>query len=141
MSTQFNYQKHFYFKLFSSVKVLNQTIQFSISTIFVCTLLNVKTVLFHTIQFSISPQFSSIWPINRTLSGATALGHGRPGSNCNEGILCISQSSNMTRTSSSNCLVSYLGHSLSGDYPSAEKQLVYSTAPADWAIHKNNNSK
>ena len=31
-------------------------------------------------------------------------------------------------------LVSYPGHSLGGDsYPSAEKQSVYSTAPADWA--------
>ena len=31
------------------------------------------------------------------------------------------------------CLVSYLGHSLGGSCPSAEKQSVYSTAPADWA--------
>ena len=30
-----------------------------------------KTVLFQAIQFSISTQFSSIWPINRILSGAT----------------------------------------------------------------------
>ena len=30
-----------------------------------------KSVLFQTIQFSISTQFSSIWPIDRTLSGAT----------------------------------------------------------------------
>ena len=31
--------------------------------------LNIKTVLFQAIQFSISRQFSSIWPIDRTLSG------------------------------------------------------------------------
>ena len=29
-----------------------------------------KTVLFQTIRFSISTQFSSIWPIDRALSGA-----------------------------------------------------------------------
>ena len=30
-----------------------------------------KIVLFQTIQLSISTQFSSIWTLNRTLSGAT----------------------------------------------------------------------
>ena len=34
------------------------------------------------------------------------------GANGNEGVLCISQSSSITGTSLSNCLVSYLGHSL-----------------------------
>ena len=33
-----------------------------------------KTVLFQTIQFFISSQFSPIWLIDRTLSGATTLG-------------------------------------------------------------------
>ena len=33
--------------------------------------LNVKTVLLQAAQFSISTQFSSIWPIDMTLSGAT----------------------------------------------------------------------
>ena len=36
---------------------LNQTIQFSISIVFVHTHLNVKEVLFQTIHFSISTQF------------------------------------------------------------------------------------
>ena len=36
-------------------------------------------------------------------------------------------------TSPSDCLVSYLGHSFVGSYPSVEKQSVYSTAPLDWA--------
>ena len=55
-------------------------------------------------------------------------------SDANEGILCIPQSSSITGTSPSDCLVSYPGHPLGvGTYPSAEKQLVYSTAPADWA--------
>ena len=45
----------------------------------------------------------------------------------NEGVLCI------PGTSPSDCLVSYPRHSLVGSYPSAEMQLVYSTAPTDWA--------
>ena len=49
LSTQFNCQKTFLF----------QAIQFS------------QTVLIETIQFSIRTQFSSIWPIDRTQSGAT----------------------------------------------------------------------
>ena len=57
-------QKHFYFKLFSLVKVVIQPIQFNISIDFVYTELNVKTVPFQRIQFSISTQFSSIWPID-----------------------------------------------------------------------------
>ena len=48
-----------------------QTIQFSVSIVFLFTQLNVKTVLFQTIRVSISTPFSSIWPIDRTLSGAT----------------------------------------------------------------------
>ena len=53
MSTQFNRQKHFYFNLFISAIL--------------------------TIQFNISTQFTSIWPIDRTLSGATILDQIGPG--------------------------------------------------------------
>ena len=60
----------------------------------------------------ISIQFNSIWPIDRTLSGATTPGHSGPGSDGNEGVLCIPQSSSITETSLSDCLVSYPGHSL-----------------------------
>ena len=51
------------------------------------------------------------------------------------GMLRIPQSSTITGISPSDCLVSYLGHSLVGgaSYPSAEMQLVYSPAPADLA--------
>ena len=49
MSTQFNCQKHFHFKLFKQLYV---TIQFSVSTVSIS-----KTVQFQTIQFSISTQF------------------------------------------------------------------------------------
>ena len=69
--------------------------------------LYIKTVLFQTIQFCISTQFSFIWPIDRTLSGATTLGQSAPGSNGNKGLLHIPQSSSITGASSSDCLVSH----------------------------------
>ena len=69
---------------------------------------------------------SSIWPIDRTLSGATILGQIRPASEGNEGVLCITGG-----VSSSDCLVSYPGHLLKVSYPSEEMQLVYSRAPAN----------
>ena len=49
MSTQFNCQKHFYFKQFKQVYI---TIQFSVSTVSMS-----KIVQFKTIQFSKSMQF------------------------------------------------------------------------------------
>ena len=73
--------KQFYFKQFSLAEVLS---------------LNVKTVLFQTIQFSISTQFSSIWSINRTLSGATTPGQSGPESDSDERVLCIAQSPSIT---------------------------------------------
>ena len=57
-----------------------------------------------------------------------------PRSNGNEKMLHIPQSSSITGTSPWDCLVSYPGHSLLGSYPSADVQLVYSTAQADWAM-------
>ena len=85
-----------------------QTVQFTIITQFKCK----KTVLFQAIQFSISTQFSSIWPIDRTLSGATTQAQSGPGSDGIEGVLHITQSSGITGTSASDCLVSYRRHSL-----------------------------
>ena len=49
MSTQFNGQKHFYFKLFKQIYI---TIQFSVSTVSLS-----KIVQFKTIQYSKSTQF------------------------------------------------------------------------------------
>ena len=86
--------------------VLIQIIQFSIGIVFVYTLLNVKTVPFQTVQFSISTQFSSIWPIDRTLSGGATPGQSGPESNGNEGVYYIPQSSSIIGTSTSDCLVS-----------------------------------
>ena len=71
-----------------------------------------KTVLFQKIQLSITLLFSSIWPIDRTLSGATTLGPSGPGRNGNKEVLRIPQSSSITGASPSDCLVSYFGHSL-----------------------------
>ena len=79
--------------------------------------LYVKIVLFRAIQFSIRTQFSSIWPIDRTLSGATTTGESGPGSDCNEGVLRIPQSSSITGTSPSDCLALYAGHLLWGFTP------------------------
>ena len=76
--------------------------------------LDVKTALFQTNQFSISTQFSSILPIDMTLSGATTPGKSEPGSDGNEALLHIPQSSNITGTSPSDRLMSYSGHSLEG---------------------------
>ena len=85
-----------------------QTIHFSISTHFKCQ----KTASFQIIQLYISTQFSSIWPIDWTLSGTTTLGQSGSESNGNERLLHIPQSSIITGTSTLGCLVSYPGHSL-----------------------------
>ena len=87
------------------------------------------TVKCQTIQFSISTQFSSNGPIDRALLGATTPGQSGPGSNNNEGVLHIPQSSRITGTSPSDCVVSYTGY-LGESYLSTEKQSVYSTTPA-----------
>ena len=71
-----------------------------------------QTVLFQTIQFSLSTQFSWIWPIDGTLSGATTPVQSGSGRDDNEGVIRIPQSSCITGTSSSYCLVSYPGHSV-----------------------------
>ena len=72
------------------------------------------------IQFCVSMQFSSIWPIDRALPGATTPGQSGSRSDGNKGVLRI------PRTSPSDCFASYPGH------PSAEMQSVYSITPANW---------
>ena len=88
MPNLFYTQKQFYFKQFSLAWI----------QIFVYTVLNVKTDPFQVIQFSISILFSSIWPIDRTLSGATATRPSGPGSDGNKSVLLIPQSSCITGT-------------------------------------------
>ena len=108
------------------------TIQFSISINFCLQSVKCqKIVLYQTIQFSLSihfkcqnspisnqliksTQFSSIWPIDRLLSGATTPDQIGPEGDGNEGVLRIPQSSIFTRASLSDSLVSYPRHSLRG---------------------------
>ena len=71
---------------------------------------------------------SFILPIDRTLSGTTTPGLSRPGSNANEGVLCIPQSSSIRLFS-----VTFPGHLLGKFYSSVKMQLVCSTAHADYA--------
>ena len=68
---------------------------------------------------------NTIWPIDRTLSCATTSDKSGPGGDVNEGVIHIPQSSSITGTSPSDCLMSYTAHSLWGPYPSAEKQSIY----------------
>ena len=65
------------------------------------------------------------------VTGATTPGLSGLGSDGDERVLCIPQSSSIIRTSLSDCLVSYPGHLLGVSYLSAEVQSVYSTAPAN----------
>ena len=93
-----------------------------------------KNVLFQAIHFSINTQYSSIWPIDKTLSGDTIPVQSRPESDGNKGLLCIPRNPSITGTSPSDCLESYPGHPLVGEsYPSTDRQLVYSIARADRA--------
>ena len=58
---------------------------------------------------------SSIWSVDGTLTGTTTLGQSRPGSNGNKRVLHTPQSS-WTGASTSDCLVSYQGHLLTGKW-------------------------
>ena len=77
---------------------------------------------------------SSIWSIDRILSVTTTPGQIEAESDGNEEVLHILQSisfKSFTEASLSDCLVSYLGHSLRESYPFVEMQSEYSPAPAD----------
>ena len=69
----------------------------------------------------------SIWPMGRTLSGATRM---------DQEVMVMKRYSTVPKTPAwlehDHFLVSYSGHSLwVGSYPSEQMQLVYSTAPAN----------
>ena len=72
-------------------------------------------------------QFSCIWPIHRTLSGASTPGQSGPGSDGNEGELCISESLALLEPHHQivQCKIQF--------YTSAKMQSVYSTVQADMA--------
>ena len=67
-----------------------------------------KVICLHTVWLTTS----SIWFIDRPLSGATTLGQSGSGSNGIEGVLSIPQNSSVTGASPSDCLLFYPGHSL-----------------------------
>ena len=69
---------------------------------------------------------SSIWLIDRTLSGATTLGQSGLGSDGNEEVLCILLSSKIK----AGCIQDFRWVE---SYLSTEMQSMYSTAPANWA--------
>ena len=87
--------------------------------------LYILTVLFQTIQLSISTLLSSIYPIDKTLSGATTQDQRGPGSNGNEWVLCIPQSSSIAVISLSDCLVSYTGRLFAGSLTPRQKCCWY----------------
>ena len=97
-----NMEKQLHFKQFSlvnkvkRVQVLPCITNNSIKQVIYLRIIKCQTVLFQTIQFSISTQFSSIWPIDRTLSGATTPGQSGSGRTVIKGVLNIPQSSNIT---------------------------------------------
>ena len=82
-----------------------------------------KIVLFQTIQFSIT-QSSSVCPIDMTLSDGTTPGQRGPGNDVNEGVLRIPPSWSISETSTSDCFVSYPGHSLGGGILSLSREAV-----------------
>ena len=61
--------------------------------------------------------FTSIWTIDKTLSGATIADQSEPGSEGIEGVLYIPQSFHITGTSPSDCLGSYQDTRLEGVLP------------------------
>ena len=75
--------------------------------------------------------YISIWPIDRTQSGATS--QGQSGTENNKEVLWIPPISSITEVSPTGCLVSYQRDSLEESYPYAEMQTMYSAAPANRA--------
>ena len=84
--------------------------QFNISAKLKCQ----KSVLFQAIRFSIRTLFNSIWPTDRTLSGAIIPSQNGLGSDGIKEVLRIPKSSSITETSLSDCLMSKLEHRLLG---------------------------
>ena len=94
---------------------------------------NYTTCLFVWVLWHIN--LCSIWPIDRAQTGATTLGQSGPGSNGNEGVIHIPQSSSNTGISLSDLFRVVTRTLIEGSYNFGEVQSVYSTASADWAIH------
>ena len=74
---------------------------------------------------------TSIWPIDKTLSGAATSDQSGPENNGDEGVLHIPQIHNIPRASQSDGIVSYEGQTLEEFYLSPEMESVYSIATTD----------
>ena len=116
MSTQFNCKKK---KNSVSINSILTNSSNSINSVsykykFCSHIVKCQNSSFQTIEFNISTQFSSIWSIDRILSGATTPSHRGPGTDSNEGVYSIPQRSKITGTLRSDFLVSYPWHSLGG---------------------------
>ena len=100
-----------------------------------CTQLNDSTALFLIIQFIISHFFAHSLNLKKVAfdPGVATPGQCIPWSDGNGGVHRIPKSFSITEASPSDCLMSYLGHSLSGRSYSAEMELAYSIAPAECA--------
>ena len=81
-------------------------------------------------------QFSCLWLIDRTLSGAITPDDSEPGSYANKRVLRVAQSCSITEATASDCLVSYPGYSLESFYSSVEVQSLYSAALTESASKK-----
>ena len=93
-----------------SVCIIRKSLSFLLRLVVFC---GISTLVGY---FKPNPVYISIWLIDWTLTGPTTSGQSSPGSNGNEGVLHIPQSSR-TEASSSDDLVSYSGHFLEGVLP------------------------
>ena len=78
---------------------------------------------------------SSIWSIDRALSGATIPAQSGPRSNVSEGVLHIPQSSSITGATPSDCLVLYPGHSFMESYTPTVYLRIQSYIPTVYVEH------
>ena len=97
----------------------------------------IKLLYFKTVQFSISHMFALSLNVKQFYLTHRLVPvrcyHIGPGSDDNEGVLYIPQSSRIIGASPSDCLVSYIWIFFGwGSYLSTEMQLVYSTGPGNW---------
>ena len=94
--------------LISNNSVYHKIIFFCLHTV------KCKTILFQKISLgwlNFKLKKITIWPIDRTLSGASTPGQNGPGSDSNKGVLDIPLSSSIIVVSRLDCLVSYPEHS------------------------------
>ena len=98
--------------------------------LFFYTQLNDPTVLFLTIQFRISHLFADRFKLYQVLHLQTRVDLGAMAKK----RYSIFPRAPLTGSLQSDCLMSYLEHSSVEFYSLAEMQLVYFTAPADWAV-------